>query len=253
MVSHLSLLADTCVQLKKDSEAKDEKIAQLEKRIHSLTMKLDTATSSEASMYTPLLANDPRCSSSSASVIEEAALSRASSEDDVNQTGAIMLMDRQKTGEPVTEFVVENVQERIERGDTWYTEAFSTHRNGYHMCLGVTVRRSWQWRVSTSQTQSYFLSVYAYLTPGESDDILRWPFRGDLYLSFHLDNDVIVKGGIIFNARSKPNASIRPHRRRNTSGEGCVVKVEDKQFKENLLISIDRVDVRDVCMQPIYH
>lgn len=164
---------------------------------------------------------------------------------------------KETTKQSVADFTMTDVEQHIQEGSDWYSGPFCTHRNGYHMCLGVHIYRcdSIFRRFSRDRDPppDYRIYVSAYLTPGHNDEVLRWPFRGDLYLTFHLDNDDVVKAVICFNARSRPKYGQRPTRTRNLSGEGDSVEVKSgMQFKKDMLISVEQVDVRDCCIHPVY-
>ena len=259
MVSHLSLLAETCLKLKRDSEAKDEKIAQLELLLRKHDSPSSNTSSAAADWPYQSLPNSNMETCVDSEMV--ALLDSQSPNDKDSQNGTslstvdILLSEHGLAqNQPVAEFIMEDVARYAEDNTTWYTEPFYTHRNGYLFTLGISASRKhvtsrFRWTLPTSP--SYFISAYAYLTPGNNDENLRWPFRGDLYLSFYFNNNDIVKSAIIFNARAKPRSSPRPRRRRNTSGEGCVVTVNtDVDFNNNLHISIDKIDVRFCCIHP---
>ena len=58
-------------------------------------------------------------------------------------------------------------------GDVWYSPPFFTARNGYKLQLGIHADGS-------GCGLGTHLSVTMYLMKGENDDVLNWPFRGNI-------------------------------------------------------------------------
>ena len=68
------------------------------------------------------------------------------------------------------EFTMTNFNEYKKDMDNWYSPSFYTPDDGYKMCL----------RVSIDSSRGSHLNVHVCLMPGEFDDQLKWPFRGNI-------------------------------------------------------------------------
>lgn len=66
-------------------------------------------------------------------------------------------------------FKLNNFETHRQRGTDWTSPSFRSSRDGYQLCLLVDCKGS-----------DGFVSVYACLTRGDSDDTLSWPFRGEM-------------------------------------------------------------------------
>ena len=70
-------------------------------------------------------------------------------------------------------FIMENFTLHKNNGDTWYSEPFFSHLNGYKFCLRVRA-------CGEGQGKDTHVSVYINLMQGEFDDVLKWPFTGEM-------------------------------------------------------------------------
>ena len=73
---------------------------------------------------------------------------------------------------PVT-VTMDGFAQHKRKSDTWFSEPFYTHPDGYKMCLNVDASGS-------GNGEGTHVSVYVYLMRGEFDDFLEWPFRGNI-------------------------------------------------------------------------
>ena len=69
--------------------------------------------------------------------------------------------------------IMDDFEKHKQSNDSWYSPLFYTHHGGYRMCLGVDAN-GWGTGKGTH------VSVHVYLMRGEFDDLLKWPFRGDV-------------------------------------------------------------------------
>ena len=76
------------------------------------------------------------------------------------------------TGLPV-EFTMTEFEKHKQDRDKWYSEPFYTHHHGYRMCLRVDANGS-------GLGQGKYVSVFCCLMQGEFDNLLRWPFLGQI-------------------------------------------------------------------------
>lgn len=69
-------------------------------------------------------------------------------------------------------FIMDNFSLHKNNGDTWYSDPFFSHLNGYKFCLRVRAR-------GEGKGQGTHVSVYMNLMQGEFDGALKWPFTGE--------------------------------------------------------------------------
>ena len=74
---------------------------------------------------------------------------------------------------PRRTFTMENFSLHKSNGDTWYSEPFFSHLNGYKFCLRVRA-------CGEGKGKDTHASVYINLMQGEFDDALKWPFTGEI-------------------------------------------------------------------------
>ncbi len=71
----------------------------------------------------------------------------------------------------------------------WFSPFFYTSPTGYKMCIGVDANGSGL----TDQDQEVvgrYMSVYVHLMPGNYDDHLWWPFRGEVKITLKNNNTI---------------------------------------------------------------
>ena len=85
-------------------------------------------------------------------------------------------------GRPVApvDFIVDNFERRKNGGFTWYSPPFFSHLGGYKMCLNVSA-------TGVRDGRGTHVSVFAHLMKGEFDDLLKWPFCGELTIQLKKD------------------------------------------------------------------
>ena len=57
--------------------------------------------------------------------------------------------------------------------DVWYSPPFYTHLGGYRICLGVHAN-------GIGDGEGTHVTVAVHLMRGEFDDLLKWPFHGEV-------------------------------------------------------------------------
>ena len=90
----------------------------------------------------------------------------------VKQTQDIQALRRHTSICP-TQVVMTDFEKHKIECDCWYSSPFYTHLKGYKMCLCVTAN-------GQAKGTGTHTSIHIYLMPGEFDDQLKWPFRGDI-------------------------------------------------------------------------
>ena len=70
-------------------------------------------------------------------------------------------------------FTMPNFEQKKIFSSSWYSPSFYTHPRGYKMCLNVEAN-SW------GDSKGSHVGVALYMMPGDDDNILKWPFRGEI-------------------------------------------------------------------------
>ena len=70
-------------------------------------------------------------------------------------------------------FTMPNFEQKKIFSSSWYSSSFYTHPRGYKMCLNVEAN-SW------GGSKGSYVGVALYMMPGDYDNILKWPFRGEI-------------------------------------------------------------------------
>ena len=90
---------------------------------------------------------------------------------------------------PPLTFPLINFQARKEDNEIWFSSPFYSHPYGYKMCLKVYTNGS-------SDGEGTHISAYIAILPGEFDDLLTWPFCGEV--TFQLLNQRKDRGHKVF-------------------------------------------------------
>ena len=77
--------------------------------------------------------------------------------------------------------IMDDSKKHKQSNDSWCSPPFYTHLGGYRMCLNVDAN-GWGTGKGTH------VSVYVYLMRGEFDDLLKWPFRGEVTIQLKKNN-----------------------------------------------------------------
>ena len=70
-------------------------------------------------------------------------------------------------------FTMPNFHQKKSSNSPWYSPSFYTHPCGYKMCLRVDTN-GWD------DNGSHHVGVALFMMPGDYDDTLKWPFRGEI-------------------------------------------------------------------------
>jgi hypothetical protein len=70
-------------------------------------------------------------------------------------------------------FTMPNFQQKKILSSSWYSPSFYTNPRGYKMCLSIYAN-SW------GDNEGSHVGVALFMMPGDYDDILKWPFRGEI-------------------------------------------------------------------------
>ena len=74
---------------------------------------------------------------------------------------------------PPVDIIMDHFEQHKKNNDAWYSPPFYTHLGGYRMCLEVDAN-------GDGRGKGTHVSVYVCLMRGEFDDLLKWPFRGEI-------------------------------------------------------------------------
>ncbi len=117
---------------------------------------------------------------------------------------------------PPVEFVMTDYESHYYQEDQWFSPPFHSHEKGYKMCLSV-------YAYGIGHAFGKYVSVFANLMKGEFDDMLAWPFRGNVEVDVLVDGDEdrSYSHTFKFTDRSPSKAADRVvYGDRNTFGQG---------------------------------
>ena len=72
-------------------------------------------------------------------------------------------------------FTMPDFQQKKRSNTPWYSPSFYTHPRGYKMCLRIEAN-GW------GPNEGNHVGAALFMMPGDYDEILKWPFRGDITL-----------------------------------------------------------------------
>ena len=75
-------------------------------------------------------------------------------------------------------FVIENFSNRKQSNEECISEPFYSNENGYKMCLLVYPNGRDKWK-------NKYISLFVHLMKGENDNLLTFPFRGDILVQIY--------------------------------------------------------------------
>lgn len=106
---------------------------------------------------------------------------------------------------PPATFVMDNFQDRKANNELWYSPAFYSHPMGYKMCIHVYPN-------GHQEGLGTHLSVFSAILPGEFDDVLQWPFCGEItiHLLNQLQNQNHISHTVQFTSRDSMNYRQKP-------------------------------------------
>ena len=101
---------------------------------------------------------------------------------------------------PLVDIIMDDFKKHKKKADSWHSPPFYTHRGGYMMCLKVYAN-------GVGYGDGTHVSVYVCLMRGKFDDLLKWPFHGDV--AIQLKKNVLPHYQMIINLDdSAPNVSV---------------------------------------------
>ena len=113
---------------------------------------------------------------------------------------------------PPVDIIMDDFEQHKKSSEEWYSPPFYTHLGGYRMCLEIYANRE-------GDGKGTHVSVVVYLMRGEFDDLLKWPFLGDVTIQLKKTDPPHYQE--IFPLNDVPNKYIcKPTKERNDCGLG---------------------------------
>ena len=114
---------------------------------------------------------------------------------------------------PQFDIILDGFDKHKKSNDEWFSPPFYTHLGGYRICLRVHAN-------GVGTGKGTHVSVYVFLMRGEYDDLLKWPFRGDVTIQLK-KNDPPHHQMILPLNDDTPNKHVcKPTKERNDDGWG---------------------------------
>ena len=122
---------------------------------------------------------------------------------------------------PPVDIVLDGFEKHKKSNDIWHSPPFYTHLGGYRMCLEINAN-------GFGNGKGTHVSVFVCLMRGEFDDLLKWPFRGDVTIQLKKTDPPHYQDIVHLND-STPNKSVcKPTQERNTGwGHGRYISHAD--------------------------
>ena len=86
---------------------------------------------------------------------------------------SLLHYNRKVLQSPPVQTVMSNFNSYKNSEEEWYSPSFLSRSNGYEMCLHIAAN-------GEDEGQGTHLSLYIHLMAGKNDDLLSWPFRGEV-------------------------------------------------------------------------
>ena len=106
------------------------------------------------------------------------------------------------------DIVMDDFEKLKKSNDIWYSPPFYTHLGGYRMCL-----RAYANGVGTGK--GTHVSVFVCLMRGEFDDLLKWPFHGDVTIQLKKNAPPHYQLMLSFNDNTPNEQLCKPTEERN--------------------------------------
>ena len=123
-----------------------------------------------------------------------------------------MMKQLEKPFSPV-DIIMDGFEKHKKSNDAWYSPPFYTHLGGYRMCLGVDAN-------GFGRGKGTHVSVYVHLMRGEFDDLLKWPFRGEVTMQLKKTDPPHYQKIINLNDDLSNKSVSKPTKERNITGWG---------------------------------
>ena len=109
---------------------------------------------------------------------------------------------------PPVNIIMDDFDQRKKSNDDWYSPPFYTHLGGYRMSLNVCAN-------GNGKRKGTHVSVFVCLMRGEFDDLLKWPFRGDVTIQLKKNDPPHHQKIVRFNDDTPNESMCKPTKERN--------------------------------------
>ena len=107
----------------------------------------------------------------------------------------------------------DDFEKRKKSNVDWYSPPFYTHLGGYRMCLNVCAN-------GDGKVKDTHVSVFVSLMRGEFDDLLKWPFRGEVIIQLKKNAPPHYQRIRSFDNATPDECVCKPTKERNDGGWG---------------------------------
>ena len=112
---------------------------------------------------------------------------------------------------PPVDIIMDDFQKHKKSNDEWYSPPFYTHLGGYRICLRVDAN-------GCGRGNGTHVSVFVCLMRGEFDDLLEWPFLGEVTIQLKKTDPPHHQMIIPYNDDTQNKYVCKPTKERN---DGC--------------------------------
>ena len=116
---------------------------------------------------------------------------------------------------PPVDIIMDDFEEHKKSNEAWYSPPFYTHLGGYRMCLKVYANGN-----KKGKGIHVHVTVAVCLMRGEFDDLLKWPFRGDVTVQLKKTDLPHYQKIIPLNDDIPNECFCKPTKERNDDGWG---------------------------------
>ena len=110
---------------------------------------------------------------------------------------------------PPVDIIMDDFEQHKKSNDSWwFSPSFYTHLGGYRMCLRVDAK-------GVGKGKGTHVSVYICLMRGEFDDLLKWPFHGDVTIQLKKNDPPHYQKMVHFNDITPNERMCKPTEERN--------------------------------------
>ena len=109
---------------------------------------------------------------------------------------------------PPVDIIMDDFEQHKKKADIWFSPPFYTHLGGYRMCLRVDAN-------GVVGGKGTHVSVFVYLMRGEYDDLLKWPFHGDVTIQLKKNDPPHYQKILPLNENTQNTSVCKPTKEKN--------------------------------------
>ena len=115
---------------------------------------------------------------------------------------------------PPFDIIFDDFKKHKKSNDVWYSPlAFYSHHGGYRMCLRVVANGFGTWKGT-------HVSVAVHLMRGEFDDLLKWPFHGEVTIQLKKNDPPYYQMMVSLDENTSSKCVCKPTKEMNDIGKG---------------------------------